>query len=614
MLLALTTIAALCLAPRVRAGGGLPYPTAANVTQLVADFSYADANGGTFTINLQPGTTFVLTDGIAINGGTNAVAVTLIANGDTIERYLPGYDIRLFQVAQGASLTLDQATLTNGLANGANGGAIYNQGTLTVNNSIISGNVAQVDNYTGVGGFGGAIYNDFGATAVINSSTISGNVAIDQSGGGILNHGNLTLTDSTVSGCRAGGDFPPGEGGGIYSDGTLTVSGCTISGNIAGNGYGGGIFNSGTATISNTAVYNNSASFYDEEDGNDIVTPAAGGGVYNSGTLTIGNYSSFYGNSATDVYNAGTLNWDGTGDLGGGFPYPTATNPAQLNADIIYANAVGGTYTISLQPGTTFELELTSVENFGYGGYNGTTVIGGNVDLTIVGNGDTIERDLSGYDGIRLFDVAQGGSLTLDQVTLKNGLVDGYNGGAIYNHGALTLNNSTISGSAALTVTGSISGVVFSLGGFGGAIYNDIGGTTTMNNSIISGNSADQRGGGIYNAGTLTVESDSHISGNLYDDVTNLGVLYLDGTSTIGVLDGNSAIGLNPPLSIHSWSSAAHQLVLSWSTNYTGFTLQSSTDLGSTNWTDCASPTVSGASFVVTNPMSAGAQFFRLKR
>ena len=67
-------------------------------------------------------------------------------------------------------------------------------------------------------------------------------------------------------------------------------------------------------------------------------------------------------------------------------------------------------------------------------------------------------------------------------------------------------------------------------------------------------------------------------------------------------------------LSINSWSSAAHHLVLSWSTNYTGCTLQSSTGLGSTNWTDCASPTVSGASFVVTNSMSAGAQFFRLKR
>src|ERR1035441_8192120 len=73
-------------------------------------------------------------------------------------------------------------------------------------------------------------------------------------------------------------------------------------------------------------------------------------------------------------------------------------------------------------------------------------------------------------------------------------------------------------------------------------------------------------------------------------------------------------IGVSPVLSINSWSSAAHHLVLSWSTNYTGCTLQSSTGLGSTNWTDCASPAVSGASFVVTNSMSAGAQFFRLKR
>jgi probable HAF family extracellular repeat protein len=73
-------------------------------------------------------------------------------------------------------------------------------------------------------------------------------------------------------------------------------------------------------------------------------------------------------------------------------------------------------------------------------------------------------------------------------------------------------------------------------------------------------------------------------------------------------------IGVSPTLSINSWSSAAHQLVLAWSTNYPGCTLQSSTNPGSTNWTDCASPTVSGASFVVTNSMSAGAQFFRLKR
>jgi hypothetical protein len=71
--------------------------------------------------------------------------------------------------------------------------------------------------------------------------------------------------------------------------------------------------------------------------------------------------------------------------------------------------------------------------------------------------------------------------------------------------------------------------------------------------------------------------------------------------------------GVSPWLSIKS-SSGTKQVVVSWSTYYTGCTLQNSSGLGSTNWTNCASPTVSGAYFTVTNAMSAGAQFFRLKR
>jgi hypothetical protein len=39
MLMALTAIAALCMAPRVRAGGGSFYATVTNVTQLIADIN-----------------------------------------------------------------------------------------------------------------------------------------------------------------------------------------------------------------------------------------------------------------------------------------------------------------------------------------------------------------------------------------------------------------------------------------------------------------------------------------------------------------------------------------------------------------------------------------------
>ena len=53
-------------------------------------------------------------------------------------------------------------------------------------------------------------------------------------GGGILNGGTLTVSNSTLSGNSAGLD-----GGGIHNGGTLTVSGSTLSGNSA--SYGGGI-------------------------------------------------------------------------------------------------------------------------------------------------------------------------------------------------------------------------------------------------------------------------------------------------------------------------------------------------------------------------------------
>ena len=73
-----------------------------------------------------------------------------------------------------------------------------------------------------------------------------------------------------------------------------------------------------------------------------------------------------------------------------------------------------------------------------------------------------------------------------------------------------------------------------------------------------------------------------------------------------------ASISVRPSLSINR--SSTSQLVLSWSTNHTGFTLQSSTHAGYANWTNCSSPSVLGGNFVITNPMSAGAQLFRLKK
>ena len=97
-----------------------------NVTQLIGDINYANTNGGSFTINLQPNTTFDLLtvydadgfggDMLPVIGGANAVNLTILGNGDTLQRDTNAPQRRLIEVAWASSLTLDQMTLTNGYA------------------------------------------------------------------------------------------------------------------------------------------------------------------------------------------------------------------------------------------------------------------------------------------------------------------------------------------------------------------------------------------------------------------------------------------------------------------------------------------------------------------
>ena len=71
---------------------------------------------------------------------------------------------------------------------------------------------------------------------------------------------------------------------------------------------------------------------------------------------------------------------------------------------------------------TTSPYVLTAVDNY-HRRRTGLPVIAANDNLTIVGNGDTIERSTAaGTPAFRLFDVAAGASLTLQNLTLQGGL------------------------------------------------------------------------------------------------------------------------------------------------------------------------------------------------
>ena len=102
----------------------------------------------------------------------------------------------------------------------------------------------------------------------------------------------------------------------------------------------------------------------------------------------------------------------------------------ELVGAINAANRAGGANTIILARGKTFT--LTAVNNTTHGP-TGLPVIAANNNLTILGNGATLARSTAaGTPPFRLFYVAAGANLTLQDLTLVNGLVIGDTGKDAY--------------------------------------------------------------------------------------------------------------------------------------------------------------------------------------
>jgi CSLREA domain-containing protein len=153
-------------------------------------------------------------------------------------------------------LKITNSTIANSKASGVGGGILVGSGTLWLEDSTVRGNSTLDAN-----DHGGGLYVSGGATATIRRSTISGNHAENADGGGIYNNGTLRMDSSTVSGNYTAGST---RGGGIFSNtGLLSIAGSTIAGNEARDGFGlagGGIYTTGSApepAISNSIVADN---------------------------------------------------------------------------------------------------------------------------------------------------------------------------------------------------------------------------------------------------------------------------------------------------------------------------------------------------------------------
>jgi hypothetical protein len=258
---------------------------------------------------------------------------------------------RVFQVDPGVTADISNLTITHGseLQNSGSGGGVWNAGTLTLTNCILSnshafseggdvynigtltvsdckvfnssaqsggavynaGTVSVAEtSFTSSGSQGGGVYNGYSGTATLTDCSFLSCQAV---GAGVYNAGDATITGCTMS-YGTGDSF----GGGVYNanTGAIQMTDCTISGNLAkadglyGEAEGGGVYNAGTATLTNCTIAGNST--YAQNG-----ISAVGGGLFNNGTATLNNcviaYNATNGTQAPGIFGSVTMNHSITG-------------------------------------------------------------------------------------------------------------------------------------------------------------------------------------------------------------------------------------------------------------------------------------------------------------
>lgn len=361
--------------------------------------------GTTITISGQGSGNTIIQAGTTADDGTGSV-------GNGIDR--------VFHVE--GNLTLNDVTIRNGLVTGNNTGKgvgggiwVYDSGTATINNSIITGNVAHHTGTAFFDGYGGGI-NNYNSSVTLNNTDVTNNTAT-RSGGGIINLGS-----------------------GAGQTATLNINGGTLSGNVATDG--GGIdnfgFSSGAANLDmdgTTISANNAYSLSSIRGMGGGARFVQGGSGTANATITnstfSGNVASRYGGAISMKEANVTL---------------TITNSTIANNSNTHAGfGIGGLY-ISENAGATIVNSTISgnTATAGSGGngvytaYSGTAVIKNSI-LTNNQNNDCAGGSISGNDNLVDDGTCAGslGAVTNFDTTLAN------NGGNTETH-AITIQSNAV--------------------------------------------------------------------------------------------------------------------------------------------------------------------------
>ncbi len=389
---------------------------------------------------------------------------------------------RIFLIISGVRVTIGNLTLTNGTTS-ANGGAILNNGNLTIITSTFKGNSAHNTVLADHRGGGGAISN--GGYMTVTGSTFTGNSANNGhfgqdngNGGAIRNVRVLNVYSSIFSGNSAhnvhvtGNDTNNNGGGGaiINYRGILTVFSSTFRSNIADVNGGAIVTDHGTVRVSNSTFQSNVA-----HDGGGAIVNGDGTVTVNRSTFTANQATGGNGNGGAIVNGFGTLRATGS---------TFTSNTAHTGGGAIVNGAGSVTVRTSTFRGNT-------------AGQNGGAILNGG-GVTLIGHLVTVTYSMFTSNTAKVAGGAianYGGNFNIIRSTLNRNTAP-QNGGAIISvAGVLRVNISNITRNTAH--------------GFGGAIYNELNkrngtlGSFTVTGSNLTYNTA-KNGGAIYNRGVGT--------------------------------------------------------------------------------------------------------------
>ena len=185
----------------------------ASIVQAIADV----ADGGVIELDVSADTVISISTYIDIDKSVEIINVS---------NYKVTFDglgsSRVFVIANTSEAKLNNIIIKNGYVVEGYGGAIINDGNLTIEKVVINSSTADI-------GIGGAIYNSTTGYLGILSSSLYENNATD-AGGAIYNDGVLSILNSTISSNYAA------DGGGIYTQsGDVNISHSTIAFNLSGD-------------------------------------------------------------------------------------------------------------------------------------------------------------------------------------------------------------------------------------------------------------------------------------------------------------------------------------------------------------------------------------------